>query len=104
MDRMGRGGAVVAAAQQPSVWTFDDRMVMSEGESRREDIGTILMNQIPGAVSADRAEKSDDRNGTDWWVNMSNGHRLSVDCKIRSVDFSVRGEDDLALETWSVRE
>lgn len=89
----------------PREYTFSDRMRMSSGVAESASVEEILLSQIPGAVAVYRANASDDRNGTDWWVETI-GHdgenRISVDAKVRSVDYAKRGRDDLALETWSV--
>lgn len=45
-----------------------------------------------------KAGDSNDRDGTDWWVEV-HGHHLRVDCKVREQDwFKKAGKDDLALE------
>lgn len=64
------------------------------------------MVEIPGACKAFSAHEANDRNGTDWWVEHRSGRFLSIDCKVREVDWAATHprEDDLALETWSVVE
>lgn len=79
-------------------------MKMSAAPSSNGNIADILMGNIPSATTAVRAGTRDDRRGTDWWVNTQSGSQLSVDAKVRSQDYSLRGYDDLALETWSVIE
>lgn len=83
---------------------FEDRLVMSEGVAKSHDVEMILLENIPGALNVKRASKQDDRNGTDYWVELISGKRLSVDLKARSQDYSRKNppKDDLALETWSV--
>ena len=82
---------------------FNEQLRMSHGVSANRDIARILCDNIPGSQQAQIAGVADDRNGTDWWVTLGNGNRLSVDCKVRSRDYArLTGEDDLALETWSV--
>jgi hypothetical protein len=83
---------------------FAERLAFSHGQTRNAKIETILLAEIPGAVSVEKAELADDRNGTDYWVNRQNGHALSVDAKVRAQDWTLRGADDLALEVWSVVE
>lgn len=86
----------------PRRYEFRDRLVMSQGVAATADVTQILLDEIPGSVRVDRARPSEDRNGIDWWVIMSGGRRpLGVDLKWRSKDY---GQDDLALETWSVIE
>lgn len=68
----------------------------------------ILLAKIPGAVAVHPAHPSNDRRGTDFWVEHQRGVHLSVDVKVRAVDWAAKPEperaDDLALETWSVVE
>jgi hypothetical protein len=83
---------------------FDQQLRYSHGVAAGLDVRGILLSQIPGAVSVAAANETDDRRGTDWWVTMRSGDALSVDAKIRSKDYAIKGHDDLALETWSVVE
>lgn len=63
------------------------------------------MRNVPGAIQVSQASAADDRKGTDWWIDLSNTKRLSVDCKVREKDCIVEYHaDDIALETWSVME
>ena len=84
-------------------YDFDERRRWSEGFCL-EGVEPILLARIPGAATVRKAEKQDDRNGTDYWVDRDGGlPALSVDLKARDVDFlKTKGHDDLALETWSV--
>lgn len=77
---------------------------MSQGVAGSATVKDVLLNNIPGACNVYQASRSNDRNGTDWWVEHENGSHLSVDAKVRSVDWAAKGQDDLALETWSVVE
>jgi hypothetical protein len=83
---------------------FVDQLQFSQGVSIASDVSSILLSGIPGAVAIHAAHEVNDRNGTDWWVEMRSGAFLSVDAKVRSQDYAPRGQDDLALETWSVME
>jgi hypothetical protein len=85
---------------------FNERMRMSDGVAATDDVRTILVGEIPGAVSAVRASNVNDRQGVDWWVEMSTARHLAVDVKVREHDWAAThpDEDDLALETWSVVE
>jgi hypothetical protein len=83
---------------------FNERMKMSDGVAATTDVESILLREIPGAVTVSRAAGVNDRQGVDWWVEMSTARHLAVDAKVRSKDFALKGEDDLALETWSVVE
>jgi hypothetical protein len=87
-------------------YDFSEQMKMSDGVAATDDIKAILVNEIPGAVSAARSSVVNDRQGVDWWVEMSTARHLAVDVKVRQDDWASThpGEDDLALETWSVTE
>jgi len=83
--------------------TFENKMRMSEGASNKKEIVDIILEHFPNAVSVERANSSDDRNGTDFWVTMQSGEKESVDVKVREEDWLKKnGKDDVALETWSV--
>lgn len=83
-------------------YSFNEMLKMSNGVSKSQAIEEIILQNVIGAVNVYKAHEANDRNGTDYWVEHVNGKHLSVDVKIRQQDFSLRGEDDLALETWSV--
>ena len=88
----------------PNEYGFHEQLAMSNGVSANKNVGDILLGNIPGAVSVIRAHQSNDRSGVDYWVEMAYGGFASVDTKIRAEDWAVKGEDDLALETFSVVE
>lgn len=90
----------------PREYEFGERMAMSSGVSATSDVRAILLAQIPGAVSVTQAAKENDRQGIDWWVELSTARHLAVDAKVRETDWAAShpDEDDLALETWSVVE
>jgi len=87
-------------------YDFSERLQFSEGISNKKDIKEILLTNISGAVSISKASLVDDRNGTDYYVTIESGKKLSIDVKVREKDFSQIKAiwDDLALETWSVVE
>lgn len=87
-----------------NAYDFDDRMRMSRGVAVNDDVGALLMAQVPGAQRVRAASQREDRHGTDWWVDGDCGQPLSVDVKVRAKDCAQFGNDDLALETWSVIE
>lgn len=92
----------------PREYGFAERMLMSDGYSASRQVEEILLENVPGALVVRRANSTDDRHGTDYWVTHSSGRDLSVDCKVREEDWTQKPEpyraDDLALETWSVVE
>jgi hypothetical protein len=83
---------------------FDERLAMSSGIAKSIPIQDILMKNVHGILRIEQADSLSDRNGTDWWLYHRAGHCLSVDAKVRQIDYSRRGQDDLALEVWSVKE
>lgn len=85
-------------------YDFSQQLVMSNGVATNSDVTNILLSSIPGAISIQRATLDDDRSGVDWWVERKCGRPLGVDAKVREKDWTAKGEDDLALETWSVVE
>lgn len=80
-------------------YEFAERMKMSSGRAKNASVESVLLSIVPGATTVHRAGETNDRAGTDWWVEVA-GRHLSVDAKVRSKDF---GKDDLALETYSVK-
>lgn len=86
---------------------FQEQLDFSNGYSTSGSVEAILLMNIPGAVRAYKAGSQNDRDGTDWWVEIP-GRHLSVDCKVRKEDYAAKpdpyGGDDLALETFSVVE
>lgn len=89
-----------------SEYDFDQKLKMSSGYAVSADVKSILIEQIPGAVNAYQAAQENDRQGVDWWVEMSTARHLAVDAKVREHDWAATHpeEDDLALESWSVVE
>ncbi len=85
---------------------FEERLAMSSGVAASADVRSILLKNIPGAVNVHQAATVNDRQGIDWWVEMSTAKHLAVDAKVREQDWAARNphEDDLALESWSVVE
>lgn len=85
---------------------FNDRLRMSQGVAANADVRSALLAEIPGAVNVYAAHSSNDRQGVDWWVEMSTARHLAVDAKVRETDWAAThpNEDDVALETWSVVE
>lgn len=88
----------------PIKYSFNHELAASQSDSSNGDVNTVLLDAVPHALSANPSDNRDDRNGIDWWVHVESGNRLGVDCKVRRTDYMPKGEDDLALETWSVVE
>jgi hypothetical protein len=85
---------------------FTEQYRWSEGTQVYGGIHKILLEHIPGAERIEKAGKEDDKRGTDYWVYRKGIARpLSVDVKSRRDDpIHSFGQDDLALEKWSVVE
>jgi len=85
---------------------FSERMAMSDGVAAVADVRSVLLAQIPGAVNVTRAATDNDKQGIDWWVELSTARHLAIDAKVRESDWAATHprEDDLALESWSVVE
>jgi hypothetical protein len=81
-------------------------MAMSSGIAATADVRLILLAEIPGAVNVTPAAPANDKQGVDWWVELSTARHLAVDAKVRQDDWAAShpAEDDLALESWSVVE
>lgn len=96
----------VLKLNQPREFCFGERMAMSNGVAVSSHVREIILATIPGAVNVIKAHSSNDRNGTDWWVEHCTGKFLSVDVKVRGEDWAAKNpeEDDLALESFSVVE
>lgn len=90
----------------PLEYWFEDRLKMSSGHATNANVQSVLLSQIPGSVSVAQAATVNDKQGVDWWVEMSTARHLAVDAKVRGNDWAAAhpDEDDLALESWSVVE
>lgn len=90
----------------PREYGFDERLVMSNGHCVSVDVRDVLLQCIPGAVEVHKSSACNDKIGVDWWVEMAGGRHLAVDGKVREEDWAAShpGEDDLAIETFSVVE
>lgn len=78
---------------------------MSSGSASHRDVNRILLDNIPGALKVERAQETDDKAGTDYWVYRDGTAPLSIDVKVRTEDpIETRGKDDLCLELLSVAE
>jgi hypothetical protein len=80
-------------------------MIMSEGVSSKHNIKEIILDCFPNAIKVERANEKEDRHGTDYWVTTKAGQEYSIDIKAREKDWRKKHpkEDDLALESWSVK-
>lgn len=83
-------------------YAFSERLRWAEGYMT-DGIARILKARIPACYDIKRADTQSDKSGTDYWALRQNGlPALSIDVKVRSEDYALKGKDDLALETWSV--
>jgi hypothetical protein len=83
-------------------YEFDERLRLSGESAVDAAVTTIIRTSLPGVTHVERAGEFSDRNGTDYWARREYQPGLSVDLKLRTEDWSLRGRDDVALETWSV--
>ena len=84
-------------------YDFAERKLFAHGHAPSvAAVGEIIAERIPGFIKMEQAQLSDDRNGIDYWIYRKDNKPLTVDLKNRGEDWSVKGKDDLALETWSV--
>lgn len=92
--------------QKPLEHSFEQKN--TDSFKHEAEITAILLKKFPGARQVISACKENDRKGTDYWVEMCGGYWLSIDVKVRDVDFAAKPDgicsDDLALESWSVFE
>lgn len=86
----------------PNSYSFDEQMILSNGVIASCDVGEILRSRIPGCIDVRKTDKKTDMSGVDWWAELANGRKIGVDFKGRRKDCREYGNDDLALETWSV--
>jgi hypothetical protein len=85
-------------------YAFLQMVAYSHGHAPDPDsVLPYLRDRIPNFRLA-RAPNGNDRQGVDYVIERHNLPSLGIDLKLRATNFSVRGEDDLALETWSVVE
>lgn len=84
-------------------YDMQERLFFSNGHAPTTDaVMNIIKNRIPGCLLVEKAPAQNDRCGADYIVRRVANLNLTVDLKLRDKDWSVNGEDDLALETWSV--
>jgi len=83
---------------------FDEQMAMADDPAVKEAISAYIRQYFPGVASIERASPAEDKLGTDYWVVLESGKKLSFDIKVRKTDYAYRDppQDDLALERWSV--
>jgi len=82
-------------------YSFQDRLGLSTGVSESVPVSRILLSAIPGAVSVEKADLGDDKNGVDYWVYRERARPVAVDIKVRETDpLAEWNKDDLALEIW----
>lgn len=85
------------------IFDFETQMLKSKEGVSDKDNKEILLSCFPTAIAVEEATTFDDKNGTDYWITMQSGQKVSVDLKSRDEDFWKKSKkDDLALETWSV--
>lgn len=82
---------------------FETCLNYSEGVQVKDSILDHLVSIVPGAKGYSKAEKQDDRNGTDYWIHRSYARDLSIDFKHRrKCPILLCGIDDVCIEVISV--
>jgi len=87
---------------EDNVYSFDDKLVASKGIVESCDVREILTMRLPGCLEVKQTDPEIDRTGVDWIAEVDSGRIVGVDVKHREKDCRAFGDDDLALETWSV--
>lgn len=84
--------------------SFLQQLNFSEDIVLENSLVTHLTEIIPAATGVVKSVTSDDRNGTDYWIQRENHlPPISVDVKHRSFDPLIKfGTDDACIETTSV--
>jgi hypothetical protein len=92
----------------PRSYGFQERLDFSNGHAPHADsVLPFLADRIPNFKTVRRALKQNDKDGTDYYIERYGLKTLAVDLKLRDTDYSVQApdfSDDLALETFSVKE
>jgi hypothetical protein len=82
---------------------FLAQLEFSEGVELSETVLQHLLDSIPGGYAIEKANKQEDKQGTDYWIQRRNLPPISVDVKHRSFDpIKKFGTDDACIETTSV--
>lgn len=82
---------------------FAERLAFSEGIEPEPALLKFLLDSIPGGTRIRRATASEDRQGTDYWIERPSLPWISIDMKHRDFDPILRfGSDDVCVETTSV--
>lgn len=87
-------------AKAPS--SFEGELNASKGIVESCDVADILRLRIPGCLSVTPTDAEVDRSGVDWIATLQCRRSVGIDVKYRRKDCRAYGNDDLALETWSV--
>lgn len=107
MTQVGIPEVAISKLKESSIkdYSFQGQIVMSTGSAVHHGVKQILLDNIPGACTIEKALMVDDKSGVDYWVYRELARPLAIDAKIRGLDpIEEYGEDDLALELWSVIE
>jgi hypothetical protein len=83
---------------------FRERLAFSEGIEDTQCVLDGIANMVPNAIAVRRATESEDKSGTDYWIERSHDlPAISVDVKRRSFCPIDRWKsDDACIETTSV--
>lgn len=87
-----------------AIYDFGERLTFSKGQRQASDEAT-LRALFPKAVSVTKTDEDEDRNGTDYIMELRRGAQLRVDAKARDRGCSRYWSPgpEVALEVWSVK-
>lgn len=87
-----------------AVHDFFERLAFSEGVEDGPEVLSAIANMVPNATAVRRANQSEDKSGTDYWIDRSHDlPSISVDMKHRGFCPIQRWQsDDACIETTSV--
>ena len=81
---------------------FADCLKWSEGVEVNANLLQHLVALVPGATGYRKANETEDWNGTDMWIDRTNGRALSVDFKHRRIcPLKTLKSDDACIEVVS---
>lgn len=85
-------------------YDFHERLQFSEGVGLTNEMLQHILEHVPAATGWRKADRDDDRNGTDYWIDRRHDlPPVSIDMKNREIcPIAKWGSDDVCIETTSV--
>ena len=86
-----------------NTYDFHDRLAFSTSRNGRP-LGQVIAETIPGVVRVVATDVAQDKTGVDYIAHLRRGAQVFIDLKMRDRGCGQfwDGEEDLALEIWSV--